>query len=1028
MLTTIVGFSVRRPGIIIGLAVTLLLYGASVLARAKLDVFPEFAPPQVSIQTEAPGFSPEQVEVLVTKPIEDAINGVNGVEVIRSQSIQGLSVITVVLAEGVGVRAARQLLAERLGELGRRLPAGVDSPVLSPLTSSSSTVLIVGFTSEVRSAMEQRTFVDWVVRPRILATPGVAKVAVFGGEVRQLQILADPIRLRAHGLGLADVVEAASRATGVRGAGVVDDRNQRIIVRSEGQLLTPQALGASVLRAGNGAVLRLRDVATVREGADTKFGDGSINGGPGVVIVVSGQLGSNTKEVAGAVEEVLAGLGPTIAAERLTLHPDLFRPSAFIDLAIHNITVALLVGAVLVAGVLLLFLFDLRAAGISLTAIPLSLLTAIIILDRFGFSINTLTLGGLAIALGEVVDDAIIDVENIARRLRGNRLLASPRPTLEVVRDASLEVRHSVVYATFVVALVFAPVLTMSGLQGALFRPLGLAYILATLASLVVALTVTPALTLVLLAGRESSTHESVVLRGLRRGFERALRWLLPHPRLVAASTAVVCIVALAIVPRFTSAFLPDFQEGHYVVHMAAVPGTSLEESVRLGRLVSRAIARDPRVLAVAQRAGRAELSEDTWGTHYSEIEVELKPLEGGAARTVEDSLRAHLAGFPGVSFAIRGFLTERIEETLTGSTAEVVVRLFGDDLDSLDVAARRVAALARAVPGAADVQYDPPPVIPEVDVRLRPAALSAAGLAGDDVLREVETATRGARVGQIFEGNRASDVVVLLEPSARSRPEDLQNLPLRAATGRLITLGEVADVGRSSGRYMISHQGTRRVQTVTANASGRPIADFASELQRRLRTPGLLPAGTYAELAGTATAQHEAERELLVHSLLAAAVILLLLWLAFGETGRLLLVLANLPFALVGGVLAVTLGGGVLSLGSLVGFVTLFGIATRNAVMLISHYDHLVIAEGETWDAAAALRGASERLGPILMTATVTGLALLPLALGSGDPGREIEGPMAIVILGGLVTSTLLSLFVLPTLALRYVRFRPRP
>jgi len=1028
MLTTIVGFSVRRPGIIIGLAVTLLLYGASVLARAKLDVFPEFAPPQVSIQTEAPGFSPEQVEVLVTKPIEDAINGVNGVEVIRSQSIQGLSVITVVLAEGVGVRAARQLLAERLGELGRRLPAGVDSPVLSPLTSSSSTVLIVGFTSEVRSAMEQRTFVDWVVRPRILATPGVAKVAVFGGEVRQLQVLADPLRLRAHGLGLADVVDAASRATGVRGAGVVDDRNQRIIVRSEGQLLTPQALGASVLRAGNGAVLRLRDVATVREGADTKFGDGSINGGPGVVIVVSGQLGSNTKEVASAVEEVLAGLGPTIAAERLTLHPDLFRPSAFIDLAIHNITVALLVGAVLVAGVLLLFLFDLRAAGISLTAIPLSLLTAIIILDRFGFSINTLTLGGLAIALGEVVDDAIIDVENIARRLRGNRLLASPRPTLEVVRDASLEVRHSVVYATFVVALVFAPVLTMSGLQGALFRPLGLAYILATLASLVVALTVTPALTLVLLAGRESITHESVVLRGLRRGFERALRWLLPHPRLVAASTAVVCIVALAIVPRFASAFLPDFQEGHYVVHMAAVPGTSLEESVRLGRLVSRAIAKDPRVLAVAQRAGRAELSEDTWGTHYSEIEVELKPLEGGAARTVEDSLRAHLAGFPGVSFAIRGFLTERIEETLTGSTAEVVVRLFGDDLDSLDVAARRVAALARAVPGAADVQYDPPPVVPEVDVRLRPTALSAAGLAGDDVLREVETATRGARVGQIFEGNRASDVVVLLEPSARSRPEDLQNLPLRAATGRLITLGEVADVGRSSGRYMISHQGTRRVQTVTANASGRPIADFAGELERRLRTPGLVPAGTYAELAGTATAQHEAERELLVHSLLAAAVIFLLLWLAFGETGRLLLVLANLPFALVGGVLAVALGGGVLSLGSLVGFVTLFGIATRNAVMLISHYDHLVITEAETWGAAAALRGASERLGPILMTATVTGLALLPLALGSGDPGREIEGPMAIVILGGLVTSTVLSLFVLPTLALRYVRFRERP
>jgi Cu/Ag efflux pump CusA len=487
----------------------------------------------------------------------------------------------------------------------------------------------------------------------------------------------------------------------------------------------------------------------------------------------------------------------------------------------------------------------------------------------------------------------------------------------------------------------------------------------------------------------------------------------------------LICVATLAILPLFASAFLPDFREGHYVVHMAAVPGASLQESVRLGRMVSRAIAADPRVLAVAQRAGRAELSEDTWGTHYSEIEVELKPLAGEAARTVEDSLRAHLAGFPGVSFAIRGFLTERIEETLTGSTAEVVVRLFGEDLDSLDVAARRVAGLARAVPGATDVQYDPPPVVPGVDVRLRPAALAAAGLAGDDVLRDIETATRGTRVGQTFEGSRATDVVVLLTPDGRSRPEDLRALPLRSAAGRMVTLGQVADVGRSSGRYLISHQGTRRVQTVTANTTGRDVPDFARELEQRLRRPGILPAGTYAELAGTATTQREAERELLLNSLLAGGVIFLLLWLAFADSGRLLLVLANLPFSMVGGVLAVALGGGVLSLGSLVGFVTLFGIATRNAVMLISHYDYLVRVEGSPWSMATALRGAGERLGPILMTATVTGLALLPLALGSGDPGREIEGPMAIVILGGLVTSTVLSLLVLPTLALRYAHFR---
>jgi CzcA family heavy metal efflux pump len=1024
MLTGLVSASVRRPGVVIGLALVVVLYGITVVARAKLDVFPEFAPPQVSIQTEAPGFSPEQVEILVTKPIEDAINGTSGVATIRSQSIQGLSVITAVLAEGTDVRVARQALAERLGEVGGRLPSSVEPPVLSPLTSSSSTVLMVGFTSETRSPLEQRTFVDWVVRPRLLGTPGVAKVAVFGGEERQLQVLVDPAKLRAHGLTLSDIADVAGRATGVRGAGVIDDPSQRIVVKTEGQLTTARELGMSVVRAGAGSVLRLRDVAEVRDGAAVPFGGGSIDGGPGIVVVISGQLGSNTKEVAAAAETALASLGPAIEAAGLTLHPDVFRPSTFIDLALRNITTALLIGAALVAVVLLLFLADFRAAAISLTAIPLSLLAAIIVLDRFGLSINTLTLGGLAIALGEVVDDAIIDVENIARRLRQNRLLAQPRPGLEVVRDASIEVRHSVVYATFVVALVFLPVLTMTGVQGALFQPLGVAYILATLASLVVALTVTPALTLVLLARGTLRTDEAPLLRRMKRGFEALLRRLLPHPGLVAAGAAVVSLLAVGLFPFLGSAFLPEFREGHYVVHMAAVPGASLEESLRLGRIVSKVIAEDPRVRSVAQRAGRAELSEDTWGTHYSEIEVELGSLAGDEARDVEDSLRAHLAGFPGVSFAIRGFLAERIEETLTGSTAEVVLRLFADDLDTLDQAARRAAAVVRQIPGATDVQYEPPAVSPAVTVRLDPARLARHGLLADDVLAEVETATRGRRVGQVYEGSRATDVVVMLAPGARERPEDLRPLPLRSPDGRVVPLERVARVARSNGRYMIQHQGTSRVQTVTANVRGRDVTDFQAELEAKLREPGTLPPGIQAELAGTGTAQREAERELLVHSLLAGLVIVLLLWVAFERPGRLLLVLANLPFALVGGVVAVALTGGTVSLGSLVGFVTLFGIATRNAVMLVSHYEHLVRVEGAPWSLETAVRGASERLGPILMTAAVTGLALLPLALGSGDPGREIEGPMAIVILGGLVTSTALSLVVLPVVAGRWGRF----
>jgi CzcA family heavy metal efflux pump len=1024
MLTGLVSQAIRHRGVVIGLALALVVYGAGVVADARLDVFPEFAPPQVSIQTEAPGLSPEQVEVLVTKPIEDAINGVEGIAAVRSQSIQGLSVITAVLAEHEDIYRARQSVAERLGEAAGRLPATVAPPVLTPLTSSSSTVLVVGVTSERRSLMEQRTFVDWILRPRLLATPGVSKVAVFGGDVRQLQVQLDPDLLRLHGIGVAEVLEAARHATGMRGAGVIDGPNQRVTVQADGQALSPEALAETVVREHNGSVLRLADLGRVAEAPAPRFGEGGVDGRRGLVIVVSAQLRANTKVVAQRAEEALGRLEPTMRAEGLDLHPGIFRPSEFIDLALRNIVTSLLLGAVLVAVVLLVFLADAGAAAISLTAIPLSLLAALIVLDRIGFGINTLTLGGLAIALGEVVDDAIIDVENIARRLRENRASASPRSVPAVVLAASLEVRSSVVYATFVVALVFVPVLTLTGVQGALFRPLGIAYILAILASLAVALTVTPALTLVFLGGREHRAHESPALAWLKRYYARALGGLAGRPAAVTAGAALVCIAAVATLPFFGATFLPEFREGHYLIHMSAVPGTSLDESFRLGAEVTRALRRDPRVRSVAQRIGRAELSEDTWGTHYTEFEVDLVPLTGRDAETVQDDLRAILASFPGVNFAIRGFLAERIEETLTGSTAELVVRIFGDDLDSLDVAARRVAETLSGIRGAADVQYDPPPVAPEAIVRLRPGDLPRLGLRPDEVLATVETATRGTVVAQTFEGNRATDVVVTLLPERRARPEELRSLPLTSAGGRQVELGQVADVARTTGRFMIAHVGARRVQTVTANVRGRDVEGVTRDLEARLGPTAGLPAGVYAEVGGTGTAQRQARRELLRESLLAGAGIVMLLSVAFGESSRLLLVLANLPFALVGGVLAVFATGGLLSLGSLVGFVTLFGIATRNAIMLISHYDHLVTAEGEMWGRETAIRGALERLGPILMTALVTALGLLPLALGSGDPGREIEGPMAIVILGGLLTSTALSLFVLPVVALRWGRF----
>lgn len=1023
MLNSIVRFSVRYRGVVSAMAAAFILYGVVTVARAKYDVFPEFAPPQVAIQTEARGFTPEQVEVLVTKPIEDAINGVPGVRVIRSQSIQGLSVITAVFGGGTDIYRARQLIAEHINEVTRRLPQAAKTPVMTPLTSSTGKVLVIGLTSPTRSLRDIRTFADWTLRPRILSVPGVARVSVFGGEVRQFQIQIDPLKLRAHGLTIADVVSTAATATGVRGAGVIDNANERLLVHTEGQMTTPELLSQSVVRARGGGVLRLGDIGEVVEGAEPRVGAASVNGVTGVVIGIDAQFGANIREVTAAVEAALRSMQPTIRAQGMVLHGNLFRPANFVNVALANVTHSLIIGGVLVAIVLLAFLADWGAAAVSLTAIPLSLLAAIVVLDHFGLSLNTLTIGGLAVAIGELADDAVIDVENILRRLRENRALAEPRPGWQVVIDASLEVRSSVVYATFIVALVFVPVVAMTGLQGAIFRPLALAYILAILASLAVALTVTPAMTLLLLARRSRRVGEPPWLERAKAWYARRIRALEARPRAVMAVTAAMIVASLAMLPFFGGAFLPEFREGHYLIHMSAVPGTSLDESLRIGRIVTRVLRADARVRSVAQRVGRAELAEDTWGTHYSEFEVDLIPLTGAEAESVPGDLRRQLAQIPGVNFAIKPFLTERIEETITGATAQVVVKLFGDDLDSLDVAARTVVALANGVPGATEIQMGSPEVTPEATVRLRPELLPLEGVAADEALAAIETASGGTPAAQVFEGNRSIDVVVIMNPRSMRRAEDLADIPLAGSGGRIVRLADVAEIARTSGRYLVAHEGARRLQTVTMNVGGRDVASFDADLDRRIRA-ATLPAGVVAEVGGTATAQRAAQRELLLRGVFAAAGIIMLLAVAFGSARSVFLVLANLPFALTGGVFALFATGGLLSLGSLVGFVTLFGISTRNAIMLISHYDHLVRVEGAVWGIETAVRGAVERFSPVLMTAAITWIGLVPLALGSGDPGREIEGPLAIVILGGLLTSTALTLFVLPTLATRFGRF----
>ena len=1024
MLKALVEFSIRYRGVVIALACLVLAYGLNTAAHARLDVFPEFAPPQVVIQTEAVGLASEQVEQLVTRPIEMTVNGVANLETIRSQSTQGLSVITAVFRDGTDIYRARQMVSERLVSVASQLPQGVRAPTMSPLTSATSMMLDIGLTSDKRSLMELRTFADWTLRQRLLAVPGVAKVAVFGGEVRQLQIQLRPERLLAYGVSIDDVLTASRKATGIRGAGFVDTPNQRVVLRSEGQQITPEQLGRVVLLHQNGLSVRLRDVAQVVEAPEPRVGAAAIEGTPGVILVVSSQYGANTLEVTEAAERALAELAPAVKAEDITLHPRLFRPANFIEVAVRNIGVSLLIGGVLVSIVLFLFLMDARTSLISLSAIPLSLLTAVIVLDRFGATLNTLTIGGLAIAIGEVVDDAIIDVENIIRRLRENRLLPDPLPVFRVVLDASLEVRNSVVYATFVVVLVFLPVLTMSGIQGRLFAPLGIAYVVAILASLVVALTVTPALSFVLLTGRAEENHSPRYIERLKSRYRSLLEGVARKPKLILGIVIGFCIAAAAMLPFFGGAFLPELREGHFIVHMSAIPGTSLEESLRIGREVTRELRKNPHIRSVAQRVGRAELADDTWGTHYSEFNVDLVPLKGEEAEFVQSEIRDALVKFPGVYFAVKPFLTERIEEILTGVSGQVVIKVFGSDLDQIDRTAQQVAQVLSSVRGAADVQVESQPGMPEMVVRLLPERLLQFGFQPVAVMDAVQTAYQGTVVSQTYEGDRVFGVNVILNADARKNPEDAGKLMLHNAEGTRIPLRELADIYETTGRYVVLHEATRRRQAVTSNVGGRDVASFVDEARKRIEAEVRFPSGVYAVYSGAAEAQALAQREILLTSTVAGVCIVLLLAIAFRNFRNLVLVLANLPFALAGGVLAIFLSGGWLTLGSLVGLVTLFGISTRNSIMMISHFDHLVRVEGHLWNMETALRGASERLVPILMTALVASLGLLPIAIGSGDPGREIEGPMAIVILGGLATSTALNLLVLPTLALRFGRF----
>jgi CzcA family heavy metal efflux pump len=1018
MLERIVRGSLAHPKIVTALSVLIALLGVGALLSARLDVFPDFAPPHLLVQAEAPGLDATQVESLVTRPLEDALAGAENVETVRSTSSQGLAAIQVIFGRGSDPYLQRQVINERLQDTAAMLPAGVGPPLLSPLSSSMEYLLHFGFTSERLSPIELRDLVRWTLRPQILAVPGVAQAQIFGGDIRERQLWVDPVRLAAHGVTLEELCEAARRATQMTGGGYLETPTQRLVLQPQAPGSSPAALGQAVVTSSAGVPVRIGDLARVRDGAAPRIGDAMIGGKPGILVETSTQYGANTLVVTRELEQRLQLLAAQLAERGVQYHAALLRPASFIESAIAKLRNSLLIGAVLVVVLLLLSLRDWRAALISFGAIPVSLLAAVWILGLGGLTLNTMSLGGLVVALGVVVDDAVIDVENITRRRRS---AGTGTSMSELLLHASLEVRRPVFYATAAVAAAFLPIMTLSGLQGAFFRPLATAFLLAVALSLLVAMSATPALCALLMRGYQPRAEPDWLAKA-KQWQRAAIRALASRAPLVLAGTLLIGAAGLALLPLLGARLLPDFRENYLIAHAALRPGISMLETSRVGERIAARLAAIPGVRSVAEQIGRAENGQDPDAPNKSEFEIQLDPSRAESTARLEERVRAVFDQFPNQLVEIYSVLAERIGETLSGEFAPFVVSVFGPDLDSDDQVAGEIAAQLRRLPASGTVSLQVPPRQPELELQLHPERLSLYGLQAADVLATLNAAYHGTEVGQLNQSDRSVPVVARIAGSGAT-PEDVRALTLRGRDGVLVPLSAVATLETVSARSLIAHEDGLRRQVVVATPTSADQAGFARAAQRAIAAHIRLPPNVYLRYGGTASAQAAAAREVLWHSAAALVLIVLLLALAFGHSRDVLLTLVSLPSTLIGGVVAVALTGATLSLGAMVGFIALFGIAARNTILLISHYEHLMTLEGERWGLATALRGAEERFTPVLLTALLTALALLPVALQSQQPGHEIEGPMAITILGGLISSALVSLVLVPAIAARWLR-----
>jgi len=1065
MLNRLIAWSLHNRLLVLAITVVMFIAGGYFLNNMSVDVFPEFAPPQVVIQTESPGLAPQDVEALITYPLESAINGTPDVDVVRSSSSVGLSTIVVVFRAGTNIYLDRQLVNERLQSIAANLPAGSHPPVMLPVTSAVGWLIKYSLTSDTVSPMDLRTISDWDIRPRILSLGGIASVVSIGGDVKQYQVRLDPMRMLAYGVSAENVRQALGN-TNLNVPGAFLQRGaEELIVSGVGRVQSIDDLRRTVISIRKGVPITLANVAEVGLGGEIKRGIGAYNMRPAVIGTVSKIFGADTLTTTAKVEQALADIKKDLPPG-VEMNTAVFRQANFIETAIHNLNVSLIEGAVIVIAVLFMFLMNWRASFITFISMPASFVGGIIVMHLLNIGINAMTLGGLAIAIGEVVDNGIITVENVVRRLRLNRNTAAPSPPMEVVFDAVQEILNSVVYATLIVCMIFVPIFLLPGLAGRIFAPLGVSYIASVLASLVVAVTTIPALCYLMLVRRadpqveqdpteeqdptqaivlhpmsatelradtEESAHaherETRFVIGLKAQFRKLLGSSLAHPWWVVGISVGFLIAAVALLPFFGRSFLPEFHEGNYIIAMNTLPGTSLEESMRLGTQVRKALLAYKQVVSITQRAGRSELDEDAQPPNFSEFDVLLN-FDKDPNMPAEELLRrvrSDLANIPGTVFNVGQFIAHRMDEVQSGVRAQVAIKIFGDNLDQLYSIGQKIRNILGDVKGTVDVNLEQQIRVPQVNIRVDRVRAARYGVRVGDVLRDVGLYLNGETVSKILEGQKTFDLYVRLAGPARDTISTIRDLLIDApalGTSGKVPLRELAEVQVQDEPYTINREVAKRRVVVSFNVQGRDLGSIISETQRKLADDVKLPPGYYVEYGGQFQSEQEANRVLAGFGAIAVFVALMLLYKVFGNFRESLLVLLNLPLAMIGGVVGLYLAGADMSVAAVIGFVTLFGIAARNGIILVTHYNQLR-REGILLD-DVVMQGTIDRLVPVLMTAATAALGLIPLLWGS-PVGKELERPLAQVVLGGLVTSTFLNMIVIPTLYNRIERRREK-